>query len=160
MTVYWNASQTLKQQRKKFSAGRSGGCSVDHAGAIAILYTGASSVGAMNSQREDMSKADSSIKPYPVGSDGGMIRNWTITMASSGSLSPEIETRPVIYDDDPELAAMSDAELVAAAKATFGAWAERVDIGDDWLNDLRSDMSAEWERRIAGMYGPDDKISF
>jgi hypothetical protein len=57
----------------------------------------------------------------------------------------------VLYEDDPEIVAMTDEELAEAAAALFGSWAERDDIDDDWLDNLRSG----WDERLKELYGPD-----
>lgn len=56
-----------------------------------------------------------------------------------------------IKDEDPETAAMSDKEILAEVRAMFGAWADRDDIDDNWLDDIRS----TWDDRLDGLYGPE-----
>lgn len=85
--------------------------------------------------------------------EGGMIPTWSMKV-SVASVNEQLD-RPQIFEDDPELAAMTDTELVAAAKALYGAWADREDIGETWLEDLRAADAAEWDKRLAELYGPD-----
>jgi hypothetical protein len=54
-------------------------------------------------------------------------------------------------EDDPEIGAMTDEELVEAAETLFGSWADRDDIDDNWLENLHSG----WEARLKELYGPD-----
>lgn len=54
----------------------------------------------------------------------------------------------LVKDEDPETAAMSLAELRKIALAAFGSWADRDDIGDDWLENIRS----SWDDRLDELY--------
>ncbi|HSW63407.1 MAG TPA: hypothetical protein VLH56_08865 [Dissulfurispiraceae bacterium] len=58
-----------------------------------------------------------------------------------------------LYEDDPEIQAMTDKEIIAEARAAFGSWADRDDITDDWLDEIR----AGWSSRLDELYGPDDE---
>ena len=63
--------------------------------------------------------------------------------------------RPGNFEEDPEIAAMSNAEIVAAAKALCGTWADRQDIDDDWLEKSRKKWSDGWKEHLAELYGSD-----
>jgi hypothetical protein len=54
-----------------------------------------------------------------------------------------------IFEDEPEIAPMSIDELRAAVEAAYGAWADREDITDDWLDNLRTG----WNYRLEKLYG-------
>lgn len=73
--------------------------------------------------------------------------------------SPDMTDLPIsdrnIFEDDPEILAMTDEELTSAALSLFGSWADREDIGDDWLDEIRSHWHDHWEDR----YGPDQELS-
>lgn len=47
--------------------------------------------------------------------------------------------------------AASDANLWNEVEKLFGAWADRNDLADDWLDQLRN----EWDNRLADEYGID-----
>jgi hypothetical protein len=86
---------------------------------------------------------------YVAGQDSGMI---STRMFSTNSGSTPMSR---MFEEDPDLAAMSDKELVAAAKSLYGAWAGREDIGDNWLEEMRAEDASEWDKRLAEIYGPD-----
>ncbi len=44
---------------------------------------------------------------------------------------------------------MSDEEYLAALGALGGIWADRDDISDNWLEEIRD----EWDKRLDGLYG-------
>lgn len=50
----------------------------------------------------------------------------------------------------PEIPAISEEEI-SKILASFGAWADREDITDDWLDNLRSG----WEQRLKELYSDD-----
>ncbi len=52
------------------------------------------------------------------------------------------------YFEDPEILLMSEDEIKVAVLAAFGAWADREDITDDWLDDLRRG----WSDRLDDLY--------
>jgi hypothetical protein len=55
------------------------------------------------------------------------------------------------FDNDPEIAALTDSELMADINALFGAWEDREEITDDWLENMRRG----WDDRLTDLYGPD-----
>lgn len=61
----------------------------------------------------------------------------------------------MLYEDDPEIAAMTDEELLSSVKAMFGAWADREDITDDWLGEIRRG----WGKRIDKINGTNSEDS-
>jgi len=56
---------------------------------------------------------------------------------------------------DQNLPALSDEEIKAEILAAFGAWANREDITDDWLEELRRG----WVERLDEIYGNQSKNS-
>ncbi len=58
------------------------------------------------------------------------------------------------FEDDPEILAMSDEELVNEALAAAGMWADRDDINDDSL----SILSSGWAERIRDLYAADPDL--
>lgn len=50
-----------------------------------------------------------------------------------------------LYEDDPEIAAMTEEELTKAALALFGSWADREDL--KWMDNLRKNWSDEEESK-------------
>jgi hypothetical protein len=84
------------------------------------------------------------------------------TIYSSGSTNFEVymgyirsDRMRKIYEEDPEILAMSDKEIVSEARAAFGMWADRDDITDTWLDELRGG----WENRLDDIYGPNETNS-
>lgn len=59
-------------------------------------------------------------------------------------------------DIDAQIAAMSSEELAGEIRALAGAWADRDDVGDHWLDELREDISTGWAKRIEELYGDED----
>jgi hypothetical protein len=82
--------------------------------------------------------ASATIKPIVYWSGTGSITN-IITMTSKNSA----------IDDDPEIAGLTDNELMAEIDAAFGAWKDREDITDDWLDNMRHG----WDDRLTDLYG-------
>lgn len=62
-------------------------------------------------------------------------------------------TEPKVYDNDPEILALTDAQIKAEALAMNGAWVDRDDINDEWLDNLRSG----WNERLDEVYGPNNE---
>lgn len=61
---------------------------------------------------------------------------------------------PFVYNsEDPEILAMSEEEIRAEVLAAFGAWADRDDITDDWLDDIRRG----WSDRLDDLYSEQSK---
>jgi hypothetical protein len=58
---------------------------------------------------------------------------------------------PAFFEEDPEIMALSDSEIKTEVVSMYGIWADRDDIGDDWLNNMRSG----WSNRLEDLYGPD-----
>lgn len=52
-----------------------------------------------------------------------------------------------VKDEDREISLMSDAEIVGAVEALFGAWADRDDLDDDWYDEFRG----TWFDQLEGM---------
>ncbi len=65
----------------------------------------------------------------------------------------ENKSSSVNYSEDPEILAMSEEEIRAEILAAFGAWADRDDITDDWLDDLRRG----WSDRLDDLYSEQSK---
>lgn len=61
-------------------------------------------------------------------------------------------------DIDAKIAAMSPDELADAIMSLAGSWSDREDITDNWLDELRADMTAGWEERLKELYGDDLSI--
>lgn len=59
-----------------------------------------------------------------------------------------IERKTPIYEEDPEIMAMTDEEILNEVLAMAGAWADREDMSDTWLEDLR----AGWIDRLGTLY--------
>ncbi len=76
------------------------------------------------------------------GADRAMIELPIIFM-DSGIVTGSVMTTPrlPIYEDDPEILALTEDELRAEVEAAFGSWADREDINDEWLEDLRRGWS-------------------
>ncbi len=70
---------------------------------------------------------------------------YTIT-SDDFLLQNQLETSPVgkNYSDDPEVAAMTRDELTQSILSLAGKWANRDDINDDWLDNVR----ASWDTRL------------
>jgi hypothetical protein len=103
-------------------------------------------------------KANSGEKPYLKPSERGMIFYWIKTASADNNMTTFVKppvANPGNFEDDPEIAAMSNAEIVAAAKALCGAWANRQDIDDNWVENMRNQWSDGWKERLADLYGPD-----
>jgi hypothetical protein len=82
--------------------------------------------------------------------------NRPIALASSGVLTPIPDThRTIRYTDDAEILAMGDEEYLAAIDALGGAWSNRDDISDHWLEEIRG----EWDKRLGDLYGVSDTSS-
>lgn len=60
----------------------------------------------------------------------------------------ENKPRFIDYSEDPEILAMSEEEIRAEVLAAFGAWADREDMTDDWLDELRRG----WNDRLDELY--------
>ncbi|GIV66682.1 MAG: hypothetical protein KatS3mg054_0668 [Chloroflexus sp.] len=102
----------------------------------ALLKTSSSvllSIGAMNSMMiTTMFNASSS-------------RDWRIMTEKKS---------PFVYNsEDPEILAMSEEEIRAEVLAAFGAWADRDDITDDWLDGIRRG----WSDRLDDLYSEQSK---
>jgi hypothetical protein len=82
--------------------------------------------------------ASATIKPIVYWSGTSSMPN-IITMTSKNSA----------IDDDPEIAGLTDNELMAEIEAAFGAWKDREDITDDWLDNMRHG----WDDRLTDLYG-------
>ena len=84
-------------------------------------------------------------------SDSGKIYSYAHS-GNSQSLFININSMPattgLIEDEDREIAAMTDAEILTAVRAMAGAWADRDDIDDNWLKDSRS----SWYDRLDKFY--------
>lgn len=52
---------------------------------------------------------------------------------------------------------MSSVELADEIRSLAGIWADREDMTDDWLDELRADMTAGWAKRLEELYG--DELS-
>jgi len=58
-----------------------------------------------------------------------------------------------VFEDDMEIAYMSDEAIEAEVLAMFGSWADRDDITDTWLDDIRGG----WDTRLDELYGTDEE---
>jgi hypothetical protein len=78
----------------------------------------------------------SSVDFRSSSSYGKIAVSTTVSSASSfyrAIVMPVITNR---YEPDPEIAAMSDEELLAEVKLLFGAWADRDDLDDNWRDEI------------------------
>lgn len=101
-------------------------------------------------------KASSGDKPYLKTTERGMIFYWIKTASADNNMTTFAKTpvsRPDIFEDDPEIAAMTNEEIVAVAKALCGAWADRPDMDDNWLENSRKKWSDGWKERLDELYG-------
>jgi hypothetical protein len=82
--------------------------------------------------------------------------NIALTVISSSTSFPTrtnmvIASNSLIENEiDAEIQAMTMDEIISAIEAQFGAWADREDIGDDWVERLRS----ESDDRLSDIYNP------
>ncbi len=118
-------------------------------------------VGRGSTAKDPVMKTRNSGDPFIIfSSEGPIIKRVIFYKASSAESIEAIAMSPkkfVVYEDDPEIAAMSRKELKAALEAAFGAWADRDDINDEWLDNL----SKGWSLRFDELYGNEEppKIS-
>lgn len=70
-------------------------------------------------------------------------------------ISPMPAKLRLIQYEDSETAAMTDEEIKAEVLAMAGSWADRDDIDDNWLDDLR----ASWDDRLEELYGDEPQNS-
>ena len=50
----------------------------------------------------------------------------------------------------------SDEAIKDAVMALFGAWANREDMDDSWLDNLRAQMEKGWRERLVELYGNEE----
>ena len=102
-------------------------------------------------------KASTGDKPYLKTTERGIIFYWIKTASADNNMTTFVKP-PVVssgnFEEDPEIAAMSNTEIVAAAKALCGAWADCQDIDDDWVENMRNKWSMGGRERLADLYGP------
>ena len=81
---------------------------------------------------------------------------WGFTMAttsSTGQLNSGYTPKQATVIQEIQL---SEKEKLDLALSCFGAWKDRDDINDNWLNDLRSG----WDERLNDLYGEEKTDSF
>lgn len=59
----------------------------------------------------------------------------------------------IIFEEDAAIATMSEKAIEAEVLAMFGSWADRDDITDNYLDDLRGG----WGTRLDELYGNDEE---
>ncbi|MEJ5202572.1 MAG: hypothetical protein WHV66_10115 [Anaerolineales bacterium] len=92
----------------------------------------------------------SSFVPLSIGAMNSMIVTNMFNASSSREWRSMTENKPrfIDYSEDPEILAMSEEEIRAEVLAAFGAWADREDMTDDWLDELRRG----WNDRLDELY--------
>ena len=62
-------------------------------------------------------------------------------------------TNATVFEEDADIARMSDNAIAAEVLAMFGSWADRDDINETWLDDLRGG----WDTRLDELYGTNEE---
>jgi isocitrate/isopropylmalate dehydrogenase len=61
-----------------------------------------------------------------------------------------------IKNTGPGLPETSVEAIKDAVMALFGAWADREDMDDSWLDNLRAQMEKGWRERLVELYGNEE----